>query len=112
MRFFVLIVSLMVVYTRATTKFSEAPTAQPTYGGGGAHFGGYCSDKSKCIEGKCIGPKRVVSGETLGVCVPLKVGDCKRGCIHDPEGGSPCKFFPGACFKCNKGRPRKGICKR
>lgn len=112
MRFFVLLVaSLMIVGIRATIRMSVAPTAQPTYGGGGAHFGGYCSGRSKCLGGKCAGPWRLVSGESLGVCVPFKVGNCQRGCIHDPEGGSPCKHFPGACLKCNKGyHSRKGVC--
>ena len=112
MRFFVLLVaSFVVVGINATESLALAPTSQPTYGGGGAHFGAYCSGKSKCLEGKCVGPWRWVSGESLGVCVPLKVGNCQRGCIHDPEGGSPCKHFPGACLKCNKGyRSRKGVC--
>jgi hypothetical protein len=53
----------------------------------------------------------MVTGDLLGVCT--NVFNCKRACIHDPEGGHGCRFFPGSCLRCEKGyKLKKGKCKK
>lgn len=105
----VVVVLGLTTFVNAST---DAPTPSPEQGEACiAYFGDYCTDECKCIGGSCLGPHIYISGIHHGTCAPPKVGTgCVRACIHDPEGGTPCKNFPGECLKCRRGRPRRGVC--
>jgi hypothetical protein len=99
---------IMMLLLAVVVQSTPVPTSQPTFG---VLAGQYCSAKAQCLKGVCVGPWITVSNEILGVCTGV-VG-CRRACVHDPEGGSGCKFFPGNCLKCKRGyKLKKGRCKR
>lgn len=102
-----LILFMCLITSSIATK---APTASPFYDENVVYPGQYASSTSVC-KGIVVGPYKRVSGEILGVCADEHVGACRWACIHDPEGGTPCKNYPGQCIKCKRGHKLKyGLC--
>jgi hypothetical protein len=102
---------IMIFLSIISSVFAtNSPTSSPFYI---VYPGQGTSMTSKCL-GIPLGPYRNVRGDVEGVCASEKVGPgCRWACIHDPEGESPCKNFPGDCIRCKRGfKLKKGICYR